>query len=165
MFRKGNSHLGDALYLANPDRLCYAVTVRVADIMSRDPVTIRADEPAERAAREMAAGGFRHLPVTDAAGTLVGILSERDLLRAGGGGLRVRDAMQADVETVSPQTAAHEAAYLLLRRKIGCVPVVDDGALVGIVTESDFVRIAYTLLGGQVPIDQLLVEERESSRD
>jgi CBS domain-containing protein len=50
----------------------------------------------------------------------------------------------------------------LLRHKIGCVPVTDErGRLVGIVTETDFVRAAYVLLGGRVPVEELAQEEEE----
>jgi len=67
------------------------------------------------------------------------------------------------VKTVGPETPAHEAAYLLLRYPIGCVPVTDGGGrLLGIVTETDFVRIAYQHMGGQVPVDQIEAEEREA---
>ena len=65
----------------------------------------------------------------------------------------------------SLQTPAHEAAYLLVRNKIGCLPVVNkDGFLVGIVTETDFVSAACILLGGRVPVDELELEEHEADR-
>jgi CBS domain-containing protein len=54
--------------------------------------------------------------------------------------------MSTEVITVAPETPADEAARLLLTNKLGCVPVVDPGGIVGIVTETDFVRVAYAML-------------------
>jgi CBS domain-containing protein len=134
--------------------------MRTDQVMTREPVTVRLDDTTERARRTMSEGQFRHLPVLDKDGLLAGILSARDLA-AQPDLVHVRDLMQTDVKTVAPETEAYEAAYLLVRHKIGCVPVVEpDNRLVGIVTETDFVRIAYTLLGGRVPLDDLEAEER-----
>jgi CBS domain-containing protein len=70
--------------------------------------------------------------------------------------------MTTDVETVAEDTPLTEAAYLILRHRIGSLPVCDlHGKLVGIVTEADFVRLAYTLLGG-VDLEDRAVEEHES---
>jgi CBS domain-containing protein len=111
-------------------------------------------------------GRIRHMPIVDGEGRLLGLVTHRDLLAAGDDPARkISDVMQTDVKTISPDTPAHEAAYLLLRYAIGCVPVIDDDSkLVGIVTEVDFVRAAYTLLGGRVPIDQLELEEKEAEQ-
>ena len=138
----------------------------VADVMTTTPTVLHGDDRMGRAAREMEIGLFRHLPVVDRRGHLVGLVSHRDVVGARARPVRVvADAMQTDVKTVGPETPAHEAAYLLLRHKIGCVPVVDaQGRLVGIVTESDFVRVAYSLFGGRVPVGQLELEEDEANR-
>jgi CBS domain-containing protein len=139
-------------------------TLTVNEIMTPDPVALRRGDTLQKAAREMALGAIRHLPVVDPAGYLIGLVTHRDVLRAGAEGT-AGDIMTTDVLTVAPDTSACEAAYLLLRHKIGCVPVTDaTGALRGIVTESDFVRAAYTLLGGAVPVDQLELEEEEAGR-
>jgi CBS domain-containing protein len=137
--------------------------MRVGEIMSKEPVVLRAKDKLAEAAREMERSSVRHLPIIDDKGVLVGLLTDRDLRALEGRAGPVTEVMRTDVKTVSAGTAAHEAAYLLVRHKIGCVPVTDDdGKLVGIVTESDFVRLAYTLLGGKVPIDQLELEEHEA---
>lgn len=140
--------------------------MRAADIMTSEPTVLHPEDRLERAVKEMALGEIRHLPVVDDAGVLVGILSQRDVLAAGvDAKARVRDVMIDDVKTVGPDVPAHEAAYLILRYAIGSVPVVDEhGVLLGIVTQADFVRVAYQLLGGQVPVDQLEAEEREADR-
>ncbi len=139
--------------------------MRVAELMSREPVALRPDDRLERAEREMQLGQFRHLPVVDRHGLLVGLITQRDLLANPDHERRVSEVMRTDLRTISPETAAHEAAYLMLRETIGCVPVTDDGGrLVGIVTENDFVRVAYLLLGGRVPIDEKVREEEEAER-
>ena len=137
--------------------------MKVETWMSPEPLVVHAQERLERAAQKMADRGVRHLPVVDHDGVLLGILSQRDVLQAGPSSeRRVADIMSRDVMAVAPDTHAHEAAYLLLHHRIGCVPVTGAGGkLLGIVTESDFVRVAYRLLGGQVPLDQLEEEEAE----
>lgn len=140
--------------------------MRVAEIMTGDPTILHPSDPMERAAEEMKLGQIHHLPVVDRNNLLVGIISHRDVLAASANlDRRADQLMTTDVKSVGPDTAAHEAAYLLLRYGIGCVPVTNDaGVLVGIVTEADFVRVAYRLLGGVVPVDQIELEEREADR-
>jgi CBS domain-containing protein len=102
-------------------------------------------------------GRIRHLPVLDDDGEqLVGMVSQRDLFRGAlaqalGYGqyasrrlldtFAVKDVMTTDVITTSPDTQLAEAAQVLLERKIGCLPVVKNGRLVGIITEVDFVAL------------------------
>jgi CBS domain-containing protein len=133
------------------------------DLMTTELVTVRPTDGLARAAREMRLARIRHLPVVDDRGRLVGIITERDLLVARDRAGRVLDHMRTDIKYVHPDSPAHEAAYLLLRHRIGCVPVVDgDDHLRGLVTDTDFVRVAYTVLGGAVPVDELEAEEREA---
>ncbi len=137
----------------------------VAEIMTPSPCVIGAADSVAHALREMQAGSFRHLPVIDEQDRVVGIVSQRDLLTAENGSVPVCHVMCADVKAVRSETAAHEAAYVLLRHKIGCVPVVDDnGALVGIVTETDFLHVAYTALGGRLPVEELETEPLDAER-
>jgi CBS domain-containing protein len=137
---------------------------RVADLMSTEPRVVSPTDHVGMAMREMELSCFRHLPVVKD-GLLVGVISHRDLARAVSREQLVREVMSDDVKTVTTQTPAHEAAYLILRYRIGCVPVVEaDGRLVGIVTDTDFVRAAYLLLGGTVPVEQLELEELEAER-
>ena len=136
----------------------------VADLMTRDVVTLGPRHHIKRVAREMQLGRIRHIPIVDKDGTLVGLVTQRDVLAAGENLARpVTEIMQADVKTVLASTRAYEAAYLLLRYDIGCVPVTEsNGRLIGIITDTDFVRAAYALLGGRVPVDELEAEEREA---
>jgi CBS domain-containing protein len=102
----------------------------------------------------MCLGRIRHLPVLD--GTkVVGVVSQRDLFRSALGAalafsdrdpqrlmrsLEVRDVMSAPAVTIDGGAAVQEAARTMLERKIGCLPVVEAGKLVGILTETDILR-------------------------
>ena len=131
--------------------------LRVADLMTRDPVTLNPNDQLKTADDVMKLGRIRHLPVLDDEGSLVGIVSARDLfmsglLRALGLGSHARDraledfmvkeAMHVELVSVTPDTPLTEAAQLLVDKKVGCALVLEDERLVGILTESDFVRLA-----------------------
>jgi CBS domain-containing membrane protein len=126
----------------------------VRDLMSDEVVTLGRDETLDIADRIMSLGRIRHMPVLDADGRLCGLVSQRDLFRGALasaiglarsaqarllGALLVRDVMTPDPLTTTPDTPVAEAAGVMLRRKIGCLPVLQDGRLVGILTEADFV--------------------------
>lgn len=132
--------------------------------MTRDVVAVKPRQALTRAMDVVTNDRIRHLPVVDEQGKLIGLITQRDLLAAGDAlDGRICDLMKAEIKTVSPSTPAYETAYLLLRHDIGCVPVTDDqGLLLGIVTDTDFVRVAYQCLGGAVPVDELEAEEREA---
>ena len=132
--------------------------------MTRAVVTVKPRQHVARAVDVVKNDRIHHLPVVDDQGKLVGLVTQRELLAAGEAlDRRIADIMHTEIKTVSPTTPAYEAAYLLLRHDIGCVPVTDDhGLLLGIVTDTDFVRVAYRCLGGAVPVDELEAEEREA---
>ena len=132
-------------------------TMTVSDLMSTEVVTIGRNETLKSAEAQMGSSQVRHLPVIDSDGKLCGILSARDLfrgalLRALGYGSRaeelmlnttvVKEAMVESPHVVAPTTPLDAAAQMLLDNKIGCLPVVSDGKLVGILSEGDFVRLA-----------------------
>jgi CBS domain-containing membrane protein len=135
--------------------------MKVAELMSTDLVTLTEDETLAHAQRCMARGRIRHLPVVRD-GRLVGLVTHRDLLAASFSifaevardeqrrifdTVRVVDAMHRDVVTVSPDLGVAQAASILLENKYGCLPVVDaEGALLGILTEADFLRLTVRLL-------------------
>jgi len=131
--------------------------MQVRDAMTTDVATIHRNESLLVADDVMRLGRIRHLPVVDDDGALAGIVSQRDLfhsglLRALGYGqhakqqalqlLELKEAMKTEVVTIEPGAPLVEAAKLMLARKIGCLVVVEGSKIVGILTESDFVRLA-----------------------
>jgi CBS domain-containing membrane protein len=130
--------------------------LRVCDVMTQEVTTLKRNDQLSLANDIMQLGRVRHLPVLEDDGRLAGILSQRDLFRGAlahalGYGqhaqrkmldsLLVKEVMSSDVITTGPDTPLVEAARVLLERKIGCLPVVEGGQLVGILTEADFVAI------------------------
>ena len=127
----------------------------VADRMSKHPLTISQDESLSRAHRYMQEQGVRHLPVVNRDGDMVGLVTEDDLLKAEPSGatllsvweihsllerVKIRDVMVHEVITTTEGMPIEDAAHLMLEHKIGCLPVMRDGKLVGIITESDIFR-------------------------
>jgi acetoin utilization protein AcuB len=122
--------------------------MRVADRMTANPVAISSTDTLATARGLMDRGKFRALPVLEN-GILIGIVTDRDLRKHEGlagkavgylEGTKVTDAMTPDPMTVPPESLAVDAARLLVERKIGGLPVMDKGKLVGIVTTSDLLR-------------------------
>jgi CBS domain-containing protein len=116
----------------------------VRNRMSQPAVTIRQDADFQKALALMQDKKLRRLPVVDDDGQLVGIVVERDLLVAAMRYLHSRvevgDVMTRNVVAVAPDTDLNDVARTMLERKIGGLPVVEHGRLVGIITESDIFR-------------------------
>jgi CBS domain-containing protein len=98
---------------------------------------------------------IRHVPVEDKDHHLVGLVTYRAVLRflASGGSMHdtpVSAIMKADVLTVGIETRTLDAITLLRKYRYGCLPVIQDGYLVGIVTEEDFMNVASKLLEQQL---------------
>jgi CBS domain-containing protein len=121
------------------------VEANVAAVMTVDPIVVEADYPIVVAERAMSDYGIRHLPVVEK-GRFVGLVSQRDLIGAADHDLLVRDVMVDQCAVTRPDARACEAARALLTLKVGCLPVLADGKLIGIVTDTDFVRVAYAML-------------------
>ena len=125
-------------------------TGEVRDLMTPDPMTVPPDTAVGVVQRAMDDRRFRHMLVCDEAGQLLGLVSKRDLLAAApSDALRIdsdrpiSELMQRNVDTVGPECCAAEAARHMLRSKRSCLPVLDgEGAVVGILTEADFLRLA-----------------------
>jgi CBS domain-containing protein len=124
--------------------------IQVADFMTRELVTVGEGDDLALAESMLRLGSIRHLPVVRE-GRLVGLVTHRDLLRSAAARphrtTRVDDIMVRDLVTVRPGQSLVRAARTMLERKYGCLPVTDDdGKLLGIITESDFVRFAADLV-------------------
>ncbi len=126
----------------------------VEQCMDTDLVTVNEHEPVDLVAHLMDWNQIRHVLVEDADNRLVGIVSQRALLRLVGsyhpeqldGPLPVSEVMQGNPVTVTPETSTLEAIELMRRHKMSCLPVVKGAHLVGVVTESQFMAIAGRLL-------------------
>jgi CBS domain-containing protein len=123
----------------------------VGDLMTTAVITVRTNETIKIADTEMRLADIRHLPVVDQRNNVVGILSNRDLLRAIGKShlkkVRVGDVMSSDVKTLPIDAPARQAARMMLDYKFGCIPIVGfAGELIGVVTETDFLRLAEQML-------------------
>jgi CBS domain-containing membrane protein len=116
--------------------------MQVRHIMSTDLETVQRDDSYRDADVLMRLRRIRHLPVVDDEQHLVGLVTHRDLLSARGQPLTVDQIMTKDVAACPPNMRVLDAARLILDNKFGCLPVVDNDRLVGIVTEADFVRWA-----------------------
>jgi CBS domain-containing protein len=128
-------------------------TPTVEDYMSTAVLTLKETDALSAAQIEMQLAEIRHLPVVDKKNHVVGVVSDRDILRnltkINGKPLPVAQIMSRRVRTVKEATPAHEAASLMLELKIGCLPVVgEEEQIVGIITESDFLKIAEQALLG-----------------
>lgn len=145
---------------ANTSKGTYA---RVENYMTTDLFTVHADDAVEMVANLMIWERIRHVAVEDEDHRLVGLITQRAVLRfvlSGGSTLKtpVSDIMKRDVATVGPDTPTLEALRLMRQLQLGCLPVVQDERLVGIVTEGDFLEIASKLLERELATEQVLAE-------
>lgn len=136
--------------------LNHAMLVR--NRMTRNPVTATPEEPLSSAREKMLRGRFRRLPVLDG-GHLVGILTDRDLLRAGAKpqATAVGDAMTRTPITVSPRATVELAARLMLQHRISGLPVIEETRLVGVITTTDvmdaFLEVTGASADGTLRVD------------
>jgi len=138
----------------------------VGERMTPNPITTTPNTPVPDALDLMRSKKIRRLPVLDRHGRLVGIVTEKDLLYASPSPvtslsaweltyllskLTVDKVMTRDVITVTEDTPLEEAARILADNKIGSLPVMRDGQLVGIITETDISKVTLELLGAREP--------------
>lgn len=134
----------------------------VRDRMTPNPITITEDTPFQDALKLIRDRRIRRLPVLDPRGRLVGIIAEKDLLYAAPSPattlsifemnyhlarLRISQIMRRDVITTTPDTTVEQAAQVMAESKIGCLPVMSEGKLVGIITETDIFKTFLEMLG------------------
>lgn len=138
----------------------------VGERMSRNPVTILDTASIDDGLHLMRERKVRRLPVLDATGKMVGIVSDKDLLHAAPSPatslsvyelhyllakLTIRQVMSSPVISVGPDTPLEEAARVMADNKIGGLPVIEGDKLVGIITETDVFKILVELLGARTP--------------
>ncbi|WP_256383156.1 CBS domain-containing protein [Photobacterium toruni] len=149
----------------------------VADMMTLKPHTLSRNDTLFDAKEMMQTQSIRHIPITDHDHHLLGLISQRDILAAQDSNLKsliashshsplealLEHCMNRNVFSVDSHAGLKEAALYMQKHQIGCLPVVENKQLVGIITNSDFVAIAVTLLEMQDEIDP--VEQEQDSLD
>ncbi|MCD1408526.1 CBS domain-containing protein [Vibrio vulnificus] len=133
--------------------------IKVEDMMTRHPHTLLRSHTLGDAKNMMEALDIRHIPVVDANKQLLGIVTQRDILAAQESSLNrvsqessftlatpLYEMMHTSIMTVEPKAGLKESALYMQKHKVGCLPVVEKGHLVGIITDTDFVTIAINLL-------------------
>jgi len=132
----------------------------VAEIMTREPYSLGPDDSLASARQMMTEHHIRHIPVLSGDGSLIGLVSQRDVLAAedstvlneeGGPDSRdqyvaISSIMTTPVQSVEESAGLRGTAMHLQKNKLGCLPVLNEGQLVGIITDSDFVAIAINLM-------------------
>jgi CBS domain-containing protein len=131
------------------------MTKTVRDIMMPEVTTLGRNDSLQLAKDIVTLGRVRHFPVLDD-GKVVGVVSQRDLYRASLGsvmkygekaqrafleGIAVKEVMSGPPITIAPHASVQEAARLMMEKKIGCLPVLEGSKLVGIVTETDMLKL------------------------
>ncbi len=127
----------------------------VRALMTYHVFTLGPDDDLEALYDLMASRHVRHVPIVDGEGRVLGLVTQRDLARSALGSSeelplsmqreilqrrKIREIMNTEIETIEADKDLKAAAEMLIENKIGCLPVVERGRLVGILTESDFVR-------------------------
>ena len=132
--------------------------LNVADIMTREPYTLGPDDSLTDARNLMAQHHVRHVPVVSSEGTILGLVSHRDVLAASDSSVlstgeagkeayvALSSIMTSPVKTVDERDSLRGTALRMQQERIGCLPVTRKGDLVGIVSDSDFVAVAVHLM-------------------
>lgn len=144
----------------------------VRDRMTRHPLMVEPTMPIAEARAYMQENHIRHLPIVGSGKRLLGLVTRSTLTLAAPPGLKsfnlldlnaelskitVGEVMVKDVVTIDENATLEQAARLMLDKKIGCLPVLEDGVLIGIITESDLLAATMELLGARRPGVRLTV--------
>ena len=131
--------------------------ITVSEIMTNGVITLEARDPISKAVATMTENNIRHIPIVNAEKELLGIISQRDVLKAGAdnsdkntvGAITIAEIMSEKALTTHPEESLRAAGLTLQKHKYGCLPVIEDNKLVGIITDTDFVAIAINLIEQQ----------------
>ncbi|MBF9017857.1 MULTISPECIES: CBS domain-containing protein [unclassified Oceanispirochaeta] len=157
--------------------------MQVSNRMTKNPVTISPDTPVSEARDKMKKESIHRLPVIDKNDHLIGIITEKDILYASPSPatsldvyeihnlmskLKVHSVMTKDVITIGPDTPLEDAARILADNNIGGLPIIENGLLIGIITESDLFRVFVELFGARekgIRLTALMPEKRGELAD
>ncbi len=127
--------------------------ITIDELMTPKPYTLTADDTLEDARLMMTDKNIRHIPIVDKHNHLVGLVTQRDVLKAtepeSGQASRevlLSDIMISNVSVIHQTSSVRQAGLFLQQHKYGCLPVVANDKLVGIVTDSDFITVAINLI-------------------
>jgi CBS domain-containing protein len=125
--------------------------ITIDELMTVKPYTLRETDTLEDARGLMTEKHIRHIPITDDDNHLTGLVTQRDILQAtipgtGDGAIKLGDIMIKDVSVIRTTDSVRNAAIFIQQHKYGCLPVVEDKRLIGIITDSDFIGVAVSLL-------------------
>ncbi len=150
--------------------------MKVSDFMTKNPVYVSPDTSVTDAKALMTKEKINKLPVVDKSNKLVGIITKNDLQKADPSSastldiyelgyllskLKVEKIMVKTVKTVEADEVIEEAARIMADAKIGCLPVMSDGVLSGIITETDIFNAFVTMFGARHPGVRVIVELAE----
>lgn len=140
----------------------------IQDIMTTDVVYITDKTSIKDALSKMEQFRIRHLPVVNERKEIIGIVSDRDLRDASPSSLGncskdvlqcpIKEIMKTDVLTALPYDFVEEAANMMMENRISCLPVEDNGKLIGIITGKDLLKNLVKLTGADLPSSRLEVE-------
>ncbi len=151
--------------------------ITINEFMTAGPCTLRASDTIGDAIKIMTERHIRHIPITDDENHVLGLVTQRDVLAVTEptflsseqteltevrSKLQLSEIMIKDVSVVHQSDSLRQAALYLQTHKYGCLPVVFDDCLVGIITDSDFIAIAINLLE-QAELSEDIVEIEEES--
>jgi len=127
--------------------------ITINEFMTPKPCALRDTDTVNQAWKIMTEKHIRHIPVTNSENHVLGLVTQRDILAATRPALsditsdiQLSEIMIRNVSIVRPSDSLRQAALYLQEHKYGCLPVVSDDVLVGIITDSDFIAIAINLL-------------------
>lgn len=118
--------------------------VTVSQVMSTHPIAVSPDARFSDIKKKMARQRLRHLLVSDSDGRLIGLISDRDVLRRNG--IFAKQVMSRDPISVAPNAKLVDAISLILEKRISCIPVVEDGRPIGILTTTDLLMTLQCVL-------------------
>lgn len=148
--------------------------IKIKEFMTTEPYTLPPEATLNDAREIMTEKHFRHIPVTDNKKHLLGLITQRDVLAASApevlkegsnvthgldSSIKLEEVMIRNISIIHPDDSLRQAARYLQTHKYGCLPVVADGELVGIITDTDFIAIAINLL------EQVEISEEEIGSD